>query len=130
MSSKSPRIQKILKYSKRFQKIPKNSKRINRIPKEQNDFKRIIKVPKEPKRFQKNQKELKRFLRNPKDEANMLKKLISPPPPSSLRLLNIQRIRGAPAELAGAPKKDRFFQKLSQFDVCTENTKYWFHLKM
>ena len=37
-----------------------------------------------------------------------LKKLISPPPPPPPPLHKNQRIRGAPAELAGAPKKNIF----------------------
>ena len=51
-----------------MKKIPKESKRFQ---KNQRDSKRIKEIPKESKRSKKN----------PEDEANKLKKLISPPPP-------------------------------------------------
>ena len=68
-----------------MKKIPKESKRFK---KNQRDSKTIKEISKQSKRFQKN----KKIQRNLKDEANKLKKLISPPPPC---LSNNQKIRGA-----------------------------------
>ena len=110
---KAPKIlQELLSNSKelpnsRPTKLLKNFKRFRKIQKVPKDSKKI------PKRFQnipKDSKDYKKLDGKASKCLEMLKKLISPsllplPPPSpSLHRLKIQRIRGAPAELAGAPK--------------------------
>ena len=121
-------IMKNLKDSKKFQKCVKISKQFQKIKKNPKNSKKIQKKSKKFKKIRKELKDYKDFIPLKMVEEFKLKKPISPP--SSPLLSKNQRIRGAPAELAGAPKnlsntqpKDYIFQNFLFFCLFPSTTK-------
>ena len=112
-------IMKNLKDSKKFQKCVKISKQFQKIKKNPKNSKKIQKKSKKFKKIRKELKDYKDFIPLKMVEEFKLKKLISPPllPPPPLLSKN-QRIRGALAELAGAPKNFLNFREFLGRSLC------------